>query len=48
MKIVNNVSAGEDVDLGNGENVTGKRKREDLIVVGNETDMNSVDGGVLC
>jgi hypothetical protein len=48
MKIVNNVSAGEIGDLGNGENATGKRKREDVITVGNEIDMDSEDGGVLC
>lgn len=48
MKIVNNISAGDIGDPGNGGNSTGKRKREDLIVVGNEIDMDSEDGGVLC
>ena len=48
MRIVNNVSAGEDGDSGNGETVTGKRKREDLITVSNEIDMDSEDEGVLC
>jgi hypothetical protein len=49
MRIVNKVSAGENETSGDdGDTVTGKRKREDLVVVGNETDMDSDDGGVLC